>query len=205
MPDRCTTRCTDIPNSKLSTTWHFNIFALELYGARQVATVVGYRRPADLSCYESPSPGVLSLYPSEARCSARLVQGALVANTERQKRKCKGALVANIERAAGLLYWVDRTQKRTDCADLLRTDRSQFNPGTMVATVVGRNSVASVLFVETHATRRVDTSTWPQRVRIRRKITEKESFKTRPNRALAFFSGKSEVSSMRETKKFHFL
>ena len=47
-----------------------------------------YQISADLNCYPSPSPSVLSLYPSQAWCSAPLVQGALV---------------ANIERAAGLL------------------------------------------------------------------------------------------------------
>ena len=45
-------------------------------------------------------------------------------------------------------YWVDRTRKRMDCADLLRTDRSQFNPGIMVAIFVGWNGIASVHFVE---------------------------------------------------------
>ena len=45
-------------------------------------------------------------------------------------------------------YWVDCTRKRMDCATLLRTDRSQFNPGIMVATVVGWNGIAGVHFVE---------------------------------------------------------
>ena len=37
---------------------------------------------------------------------------------------------------------------RMDCADLLRTDRSQFNPGIMVAMVVGWDGAAGVRFVE---------------------------------------------------------
>ena len=45
-------------------------------------------------------------------------------------------------------HWVDRTRKRMDCAALLRTDRSQFNPGIMVAMIVGWNGVAGVHFVE---------------------------------------------------------
>ena len=45
-------------------------------------------------------------------------------------------------------YWVDRARKRMDCAALLRTDRSQFNPGIMVAMIVGWNGIAGVHFVE---------------------------------------------------------
>ena len=45
-------------------------------------------------------------------------------------------------------YSVDRTRKRMDCADLLRTDRSQFNPGITVAMVVGWHGIAGVHFVE---------------------------------------------------------
>ena len=37
-----------------------------------------------------------------------------------------------------------------NCADLLRTDKSQFNPGIMVAMVVGWNGIASVRFVIPH-------------------------------------------------------
>ena len=45
-------------------------------------------------------------------------------------------------------YWVDRARKRMACAALLSTDRSQFNPGIMVAMIVGWNGIAGVHFVE---------------------------------------------------------
>ena len=110
------------------------------------------KRPADLTCCPSPSPCVLSLYPSQAWCSAPLLQGALLANIESAAgllQRRKGPQSASISSTAKLqALGGTHPGSAMDCADLLRTDRSQSNPGIMVAMVVGWNGIASMHFAE---------------------------------------------------------
>ena len=96
-------------------------------------------------------PSALSLCPSQAWCSAPLVQGASLPTLSVQRVYFSDEGVYRCEylqHPQNFRYWVARTRKRMDCADLLPTDRSQFNPGIMVAMVVGWHGIASVHFAE---------------------------------------------------------